>query len=176
MDPAPGDDAFLTLADLLVDIAREIRIGASHSAPVVPLTQTQGQVMRYIHNHPGCSPSAIADGSGLQRANVSAALRDLRGRGYITSVRDDADGRAVRIHATPLSEEVISRLRRSWADVLERAWELTPELDGDLESMLRSLARLHAGLDAERASNTFRIPSPAEPAPDADSTSIPAPR
>ena len=106
---------FPLIADLVIDIAREIQLRAVQTTPVVPLTQTQGQVMRYVHTHAGCSASDIADGSGLQRANVSTALRELRGRGYITSRRDDEDGRAIRIEATELADETIQKLRGSWA-------------------------------------------------------------
>ncbi|SFR89601.1 DNA-binding transcriptional regulator, MarR family [Microbacterium sp. cf046] len=167
-----ADAEFLELAVLVVDIAREIQLRAAMSTPVVPLTQTQGQVMRYVHDHPGCSATDIADGSGLQRANVSAALRDLRGRGYITSRRDEDDGRAIRIDATPLADETIAKLRRSWAELVSDAWNADAADDHtpNLDHLTADLARIREGLRAHRATKAFRIPSPAPLGGGTDST------
>ncbi len=162
-DAVDVDPVFREVAVLVVDIAREIQVRAALSTPVVPLTQTQGQVMRYVHDHPGCSASDIADGSGLQRANVSTALRDLRGRGYITSQRDESDGRAIRIDATPLADETIAKLRTSWAGLVAQAWD--PDAGGrassGLDALTADLGRIRDGLRADRATKAFRIPSPA---------------
>jgi DNA-binding MarR family transcriptional regulator len=162
-DEMDTDPLFREVAVLVVDIAREIQLRAALSTPVVPLTQTQGQVMRFVHDHPGCSASDIADGSALQRANVSTALRDLRGRGYITSQRDDVDGRAIRIDSTPLADDTIAKLRTSWADLIAQAWDEDAEAghSPNLGHLSADLARIRDGLRAHRATKSFRIPSPA---------------
>jgi DNA-binding MarR family transcriptional regulator len=171
MSDDPIDDPrFLALADLFIDIAREIRLRAATTTPVVPITQTQGQVMRYVHNHPGCSASDIAEGSGLQRANVSSALRELRGRGYITSRRDEEDGRAIRIEATALADDTIARLRSSWGSLLEQAWGESSTSSDALATVTASLIRLRNGLDAGRATKSFHLDAPAESAGDPDSS------
>lgn len=151
------DPAFTTLAELVVDIAREIQLRAAQSTPVVPLTPTQGQVMRYVHNHAGCSASDIADGAGLQRANVSTALRELRRRGYLTSRRADDDGRAIRIEATPLADETIIRLRASWASLVAGAWQTEPAIGDDdaLTTVTAALAGVRSRLSADRATKAF---------------------
>ncbi|MCC2033235.1 MarR family winged helix-turn-helix transcriptional regulator [Microbacterium allomyrinae] len=168
-DASRTDPAFRTLAELVIDIAREIQLRAAQTTPVVPLTQTQGQVMRFVHNHPGCSASDIADGAGLQRANVSAALRDLRGRGYITSRRDDLDGRAIRIEATGLADETIGTLSASWAALLESGWHTAAGSAAIPASALETLARIRTGLHADRATKAFVTESPAQGGDRADS-------
>jgi|GEM_PF-715915 len=145
------DERFTDLAQAVIDIAREIQLSAARSAPVVPLTQTQGQIMRYVHKNPGCSPSDIADGAGLQRTNVSTALRELRRLGYITSRRDEVDGRAIRVEATPLSEETIRGLTAAWARLLAGAWTAEPVGDENaLETVTTALTQVRDRLAAVR--------------------------
>jgi DNA-binding MarR family transcriptional regulator len=172
-DATNTDPTFRLLAELVIDIAREIQLRAAQTTPVVPLTQTQGQVMRYVHNHPGCSASDIADGSGLQRANVSAALRDLRGRGYITSQRDESDGRAIRIDATELADETIGKLRTSWAALVESAWHADAGSADLPETAVDALLRIRSGLHADRATKGFVPGPPALAGQRADSSTTP---
>lgn len=171
-DAVPDDRTFVRLAELVIDIAREVQLRTAQSTPVVPLTPTQGQVMRFVHRHPGCSASDVAEGSGLQRANVSTALRELRGRGYITSQRDAVDGRAIRIHATVLSDTTIAALQGSWAALLESAWRAGAHADAGetLEGVTAVLARIRDGLGADRATKAFAPATPGPEALAADST------
>jgi DNA-binding MarR family transcriptional regulator len=148
---------FTTIAELVVDIAREVHVQATTTDSVELLTQTQAQVMRFVHDNPGCSASDIATASGLQRANVSPALSVLKSRGLITSNRDDEDGRAIRIHSTPLADENIAALRRSWADLIAAAWTLGDpgpagrEGDQPPDGVAAALERIRTGLRAGRA-------------------------
>ncbi|GAA3918317.1 MarR family winged helix-turn-helix transcriptional regulator [Microbacterium invictum] len=170
-DDGSAAPEFRLLAELVIDVAREIQLRAVQTTPVVPLTQTQGQVMRYVHNHPECSASDIADGSGLQRANVSTALRELRGRGYITSRRDDVDGRAIRIASTGLADQTIERLRASWADLIAHAWAGGDDPAGNSPGQaIEVLDRIRSGLIADRASTSFAAEGPEPVASAADST------
>ncbi|GAA5034315.1 MarR family transcriptional regulator [Microbacterium fluvii] len=170
MPQSTVDERFIELADIVNDIAREIRVRGAHSTPVVPLTPTQSQIMRYVHTHPGCSASDIADGSGLQRANVSTALRELRTRGYLISHRDETDGRAIRIHATERADETIARLREAWAGLLAAGWESGAAGGADdLAAVTATLARLRDGLTAEPARKAFPAEAPASAAGGADS-------
>jgi DNA-binding MarR family transcriptional regulator len=137
------DQRFATLADLVIDIAREIRIRGAVPAPGVPLTQTQSQIMRYVHGHPGCSPSEIADRSGLKRANVSAAITELRDLGYLVSRRDEHDGRSIRVDVTPQAADTLDRLRASWSGLIASAWGADT---GDLDPLIARLALLKDAL------------------------------
>lgn len=162
------DERFLELADVVNDIAREIRVRSALTTPVVPLTPTQSQVMRFVHTHPGCSASDIADRSGLQRANVSTALRELRTRGYLVSHRDENDGRAIRIHATERADDTIARLRATWAALLADAWgDRDP---AELAAATAVIAQVRDGLVAEPATKAFPGGTPQAAAVPADSS------
>lgn len=139
------DPRFATLADLVIDVAREIRIRGAVAGPGVPLNQTQSQVMRYVHGHPGCSASEIAGRTGVKRANVSTAITELRDLGYLVSRKDEHDGRMIRIEATPQANETLDRLRASWSGLLATAWgsevsDLDPVI-ARLDQLLKGLAQ-----------------------------------
>jgi DNA-binding MarR family transcriptional regulator len=136
------DARFAMLADLVIDVAREIRI---QGAVPAPLNQTQSQVMRYVHAHPRCSASEVADGTRLRRANVSAAISELRDLGYLVSRRDEQDGRVIRIEATRQAADTLGRLQASWAEVVATAWDAEP---AELDPMIAGLERLLSGLTA----------------------------
>lgn len=123
-DSTGGYDPFAELADLTIDIAREIRLRGEAT-----LTATESQVMRFLHQHPHCTPSEVAAGTGLLRANVSPALAKLKRLGFVESVPDESDARSIRLRATLLAEQTLAQLRASWAAMLADAWpdEAPPE-------------------------------------------------
>lgn len=153
------EDLFVALAELLVDINREMRVNVSRTLPVSPLTQTQSQVMRFVHIHPGCAPSEIAEANGLQRTNVSTALRELRDRGYVVAERSRTDGRGIRVHATELADENIAQLRAAWGSQLAAAWDGRDP--GALDAALELLDGIRDALTARRATKDFALAAPA---------------
>jgi DNA-binding MarR family transcriptional regulator len=130
----PGRNAsFAELADLTIDIAREIRLRGHAS-----LNPTESQVMRYLHQHPDSTPSQIAAGTGLRRVNVSPALARLRKLEFIVSDADPHDARSVRVRPTPLAEETLARLQASWAELIADAWPAAAD-PADTTAALRKL-------------------------------------
>lgn len=144
----PLDEEFAAIADLLLDLGRDLRMRTTLTAGDPNLTQTQGTVMRFVHRNEGCTPSEVASGTGLQRANVSTALRELRELGYLETSPHEGDARGIRIRTTPLADENLERLRRSWVELLEAAWASSPgERDaGELHTARSVLERLAANL------------------------------
>ena len=145
-----ADEDFMAVAELIVHLAREVRIRAHVAGRGVPLNQTDTHVMRYIHLHPGCAPSEIAAATGLHRANVSASLGVLRDLGFAVTRRNELDGRSIRVHPTAHAEETVARLRTAWGDLLQSAWG-EDEHDADLELMRRRLGEVLARLAARPA-------------------------
>lgn len=121
------DDDFADLADLLLDLGRELRLRTVLSPGAPTLTQTQGTLMRYVHRNPGCTPSEAAAGTGLQRTNVSTALRELRALGYLETSPHEGDARGLRIRTTALADENLQRLRERWVELLQEAWNAHPD-------------------------------------------------
>ncbi|MDX2377528.1 MarR family winged helix-turn-helix transcriptional regulator [Microbacterium sp. LRZ72] len=148
-----GKDEFARLADVVIDVAREMRIRAGVAGPGVPLTQAQSAVMRHVHRNPRCTPSQIAAATGLLRANVSRALGDLRRLGYVVTTRGSRDARTWEVAPTELAEGTIAQLREAWGALLAEAWAGRPT---------HELARTRALLeDLHRA-----MAVPAEAGPD----------
>lgn len=116
------DTTFAELAAVVNDIVREMRVRSAAGGPAYRLTQNQSQIMSCVHSAPGSTPSQIAERTGLRRANVSTALKELRADGYIESVADRSDGRVVRVYATARADRTLAMLRSGWADVLASAW------------------------------------------------------
>ena len=113
----------------------------------ITLTLTESNVMRFVDRHPGTSPSALADGTGLHRSNMSAALRSLEEKGLINRAHHGEDGRAITVEPTDLAAHNLARLRRSWTSGLVRA------LDGNTEGFdetLGFLLRLETALTRSR--------------------------
>jgi len=95
-----GDPRWAELADLALVIAREIQFLGYRDPAAIPLTQTEGTVMRYVNGHDGAAPSQIADATGLQRTNLATVLTGLQRKGLIERRASPQDGRAATIHGT----------------------------------------------------------------------------
>ena len=145
------DDGLLAdLADLVLNVGQEIKMLAT-DGPSIPLTLTESNVMRFVDRHPGTSPSALADGTGLHRSNMSAALRSLEDKGMIARAHDGEDGRAITVAPTAMAATNLVRLRNSWSTGLREG------LEGDLDGLDQSIAfmlRLEAGLARHRTSQS----------------------
>ncbi len=130
------------LADLILNAAHEIR-SRDLTAGVVDLTATESTVMRVIDRNPGATPSSLAHATGLQRSNLSTALRCLEDKGFIERVPDGTDARTTRVLATALAKDNIQRLWASWAARLSEA--LGGQAPG-LDDSIALLQRLSDGL------------------------------
>ncbi|MET9002305.1 MarR family winged helix-turn-helix transcriptional regulator [Amycolatopsis sp. Hca4] len=112
--PQPADP-YADLADLVLNVARLIRLRTPAEPAVVRLTATERQVMRMVDLDPGCTPSRIAERTGLQRTNVSTALRGLEAKGMLTRA---GHGRRVEVHPTELAQRNLEVLRGAWSELL----------------------------------------------------------
>ena len=71
-------------ADLVLVIAREIQFRGYSDDRTLPLTASEGMVMRYLQSHPVAPPNQIASATGIQRTNLSTLLRGLERKGLLT--------------------------------------------------------------------------------------------
>ena len=131
---AQAVDDLGVLADLLLDVARLIRMVEPHGE-VPTLTETERMVMRVVDLAPGSTPSEIADRSVLQRPNVSAALRSLEAKGLVD--RTERVGRKVVVRPTEAAAIALERLRTALRDVMVEATE-----GRDIEELLALIAPL----------------------------------
>jgi DNA-binding MarR family transcriptional regulator len=132
------------LADLVLTVSRAIKQRTASDPSVLDLSVTEVTVLRYIDHHPGVGPSAVAAGTGLQRSNLSRALRDLEAKQLVRRSADPADNRQSLLESTELAADNLTRIRAIWSEMFAEA------LDGagehDIAAALKLLNALERGL------------------------------
>ena len=139
------DSELADLAEAILGVGRELRMRTD--THVIQLTAQEAHVMRHIDHHPGVTPSDVARATGLQRSNLSTALRALERRGFVERRADPHDARGINLFPTDRAADNLTRLRRQWATQLASA------LGGELQHVAAAkalLARVEAGLVADR--------------------------
>lgn len=142
----PRADQLADLADVVMAVARAVRAQAAADPEVLDLSATEITVLRYLDHHPDVGPSTVADATGLQRSNMSRALRDLEAKGLVRRSADPVDSRHAVLRSTGLAAENLSRLRGIWARLVGDALDASGE-EHDLASTLALLRALERGLD-----------------------------
>nr|WP_243843636.1 MarR family transcriptional regulator [Microbacterium endophyticum] len=107
------------------------------------MTGTEITALRWIQRHPHGTPSAIAEGTGLRRSNLSVALRGLESHGLVVRRHDDEDSRLVRIELTDLAHETSAKIREYLAQRMRAALAGSNE---DLGAAKRFIERVAEGL------------------------------
>lgn len=132
------------LADLVLAVSRAIKLRTAADSSVLDLSATEVTVLRYIDHHPGVGPSAVAAGTGLQRSNLSRALRDLEAKELVRRSADTADNRQSLLHSTERAADNLAHIRAIWSELFGEA------LDGadghDIRAALELLGALERGL------------------------------
>lgn len=139
------DSELADLAEAILGVGRELRLGMDPD--VVELTASEAHVMRHIDHHPGVTPSDVARATGLQRSNLSTALRGLERRGFVERRADPNDARGVNLFPTARAGVNLTRLRSQWAR------QLSSILGADLQNTAAAkalLERIEAALVEER--------------------------
>lgn len=136
----PRAEQLADLADVVMAVARAVRSQASAHPDVVELSATEITVLRYIDHHPDVSAGAVAAGTGLQRSNLSRALRDLEAKELVRRSADPTDSRQVVLRSTRRAEENLARLRAIWATLLGDALSAS----GQEHDIASALSLLHA--------------------------------
>lgn len=156
-------DPYADLANAVLRAAREIALRGYRNPEAIALTPSNINVIRYIEQHPGASPSEVAEGSGLRRSNLSTALRELEKLGFVKRSLDPRDGRAIRLHATPRVAQNLARVRAEWSQCIDEG--LGPSVD--VSEALRLLTRLNEGLATARqqARSAAKAAKPSTSAP-----------
>jgi DNA-binding MarR family transcriptional regulator len=165
MSAGSADDAVLAeLADRILVIARELQT-QTFPDDVTPLVGSEQNVIRFIDRNPGSSPSDVAIGTGLQRSNLSAALRALEARGFVERRPDPEDARRIQLWHTAAADANLAKLRAARVSMLTRA--LADDVtQPDAVDALRAFAfldRLESGI--ARARRLPPVPAPPPPPP-----------
>ncbi|GCB43986.1 MarR family winged helix-turn-helix transcriptional regulator [Streptomyces sp. NL15-2K] len=145
---APNDDPrWAELADLVLIISREIQFRGYSDERAIPLSPSEGMVMRHLQHDPAAPPSRIATATGLQRTNLSTVLRGLEQKGLIERRSDPGDGRGVTVHTTEQGRTNYALVRREWATAVSAAADRDAT---HLDAALALLTAVEAGLVTAR--------------------------
>jgi DNA-binding MarR family transcriptional regulator len=142
-----SDPRWAGLADLVLVIAREIQFRGYADARAIPLSQSEGVVMRYLQQDPAAPPSRIAAATGLQRTNLSTILRGLERKGLIERQASPDDARGVTVRPTERGESNYALVRQEWASAVAVA---AGHDAGHLDAALALLGAVEAGLTSTR--------------------------
>ncbi|GAB2512801.1 MarR family winged helix-turn-helix transcriptional regulator [Nocardiopsis aegyptia] len=138
------DELLADLAHAVHHLSRELKTGDEPG--IVPLTGTQLTVLRHIQTHPGVRPAAVAEALGLQRSNLSAALRVLQNQELVRREPDPDDARVSRLQPTERAAENLRRVRAMWSRRLASVVGGRRERVADAVELIDDLARaLRAG-------------------------------
>ena len=147
--PTPhDDDPWSDVADLVMSIAREIQVRGFGDARAVELSGSETNVMRFIDRNPGLGAGDVAQGTGLQRSNLSSALRSLEAKGLVERRHGEDDHRTVLLFPTSLAAQNLSVIRAEWSLMLRQAVESTTGISPS--PALAFLADLERGLVTAR--------------------------
>jgi DNA-binding MarR family transcriptional regulator len=150
INPSPNDEQWADFADLVLNIARELAMHTATTGNTIGLVGSEQNVMRTIDRNPGLSAGEVARLSGLQRSNLSSALRTLKEKGLVERRHDDADARGVLLYPTELSASNLAVLRREWAEKLSTAAGPSLREDESVGAMVRLLTAIEDGLVSKR--------------------------
>ncbi|MEU9879094.1 MarR family winged helix-turn-helix transcriptional regulator [Streptomyces phaeochromogenes] len=144
------------LADLVLIISREVQFRGYADERAIPLSPSEGMVMRYLQREPHAPPSRIADATGLQRTNLSTVLGGLERKGLVERRTDPGDGRGVTVQATALGRANYALVRREWATAVSDAADHDTE---HLDAALALLTAVETGLTRTRPRNRATRPA-----------------
>ncbi|MFF7889977.1 MarR family winged helix-turn-helix transcriptional regulator [Streptomyces sp. NPDC020794] len=157
--PTAGPDheqRWAELADLVLIISREIQFRGYTDERAVPLSPSEGMVMRYLQREPAAPPSRIADATGLQRTNLSTILGGLERKGLVERRADPGDGRGVTVHTTERGRANYALVRQEWAAAVSEAADHDTE---HLDAALTLLTAMETGLARMRPRNRATRPA-----------------
>lgn len=101
-DAHGADDAFATAPRTIVALARMVDLALDE----VDLTLHQFRLLSFCAREP-TSPTEVARWFAVKKQSVTDQLESLAHRGYLSSVRDERDGRRRLLEVTPAGTEVL---------------------------------------------------------------------
>jgi len=146
-EPRSTDTRWADLADLVLIIAREVQFRGYADERAIPLTQSEGMVMRFLLASPDAIPSRIASATGLQRTNLSTVLRGLERKGLIERQASPDDAREVTVRPTARGKSNYALVRQEWAAAVCAAADNNAS---GLDATLGLLRVVEAGLVSAR--------------------------
>ncbi|MCC2033273.1 MarR family winged helix-turn-helix transcriptional regulator [Microbacterium allomyrinae] len=132
------------LSVVLRELAWTIHRHTPERAGVGPIPTTEIALLKQVIDAPGSTVGELVATLGLQQPNVSAALRTLEQRGFVSRGKDAADRRVWRIRPTDRGIAEHRAISDAWTRPVDEAVaELTDEQRRALDDALESLQAVH---------------------------------
>ena len=114
-------------------------------------------VMRYIHDHPGCTQKDVADFMKVSPPSIAVMVKRMVRDGYVDKMADERDLRMNRLTITPAGMETAERCQRMFMEVDKQVY--AGFSDEELEQLSSYLKRLIDNLasDEVRSANNFAL-------------------
>ena len=136
-------DIFLTLFDMIGELARQRYQAAERCFSALGLNHTEARLLTLLGQHGGtATQDTLSNLIFLDRSNVGRALHHLEHAGYIERRKDDADKRTKRVQITAKGQTAvgdIAKLRREMAQHFFGA--LTADEAGSVVDLLSKVLR-----------------------------------
>lgn len=142
MTPVNGFEHERSIPYLLDQVHRRMRQDLPANVDASPFDDLRGSHFRLLSMIPkqGARPSNLAEVAGMTRPALGELVRHLEDHGYVTSERDDTDGRAYIVRHTARGRKAAAAAAKG-IEALERAW--AAEIGNEQFTAMRTaLARL----------------------------------
>jgi DNA-binding MarR family transcriptional regulator len=141
------------LIEAISTVRRQLRAASGRPWPGAPLSNAEIDIVRLVRRQPGTSISAAARALGVAPNTVSTLVRRLDDSGWISTRRDDADGRVVRLELSPAARRRVERWRDARSTRVSAAIQrMTPAQHHDLARAVPALQALAQALREEAES------------------------
>lgn len=112
------------------------------------ITHMESRVLDYFSRHPGATLSDLAAHSGRDKAQLTRLVKGLREHGDLESKEDLKDRRSVRLQLSAQGEALQRDLRKTGAQILERA--VVGLSESQCEDLVTLLKNIQSNLESER--------------------------
>lgn len=119
------------------------------------VTEHQVSILNHLDVAKGKHLSTLAEHLGVTRSTMSISIARLVRQGYVAQVRDEKDGRRVRLTLTTAGAKLTEDHSVLDPDLIKAMFRLVPE--GELEAVLQGMERLVAC--AQRLTNQRKVKS-----------------
>jgi DNA-binding MarR family transcriptional regulator len=132
-------DSFLTLFDLIGELARRRYQTAERHFSKLGLNHTEARLLTLLGHEDGrAAQDALSNGLSVDRSNAGRALQRLEQDGYILRRKAGADRRAKLVEITPKGRTVVVQISRRRKKIAQSVFgDLKEEEAGVIVDLLR---------------------------------------
>ncbi len=123
----PGDDAAAAFQENMLHLVRSLGLHKPDETPCGhPISVGEAHALLEIAREPGISQNGLVGRLRLEKSTVSRLATMLETRGWVRRLRDQVDGRVVRLHLTQRGIKANSEIAASRRAKFERIFTAVP--------------------------------------------------